>query len=131
MDGGTRTASISGALIAAVDALVSVRKELPDPRRFPLRDCVAAVSVGIVDGSVRLDLDYEQDVAASVDMNVVMTGGGHFVEIQGTGEEATFSDDELDAMLRTARRGIKELVEIQRRVLGRNWMFDKRSRKRV
>lgn len=123
-DGGTRTASVTAALIAIVDALVSVRKELPDPKRFPLRDTVAAVSVGIVNGRIVLDLDYEQDSAASVDMNVVMTGGGQLVEVQGTGEEATFSEDELMSMLQLARRGVRQLVDMQRRTLGRHWMFD-------
>ncbi|MFO7905445.1 MAG: ribonuclease PH, partial [Pirellulaceae bacterium] len=122
-DGGTRTASVTGALIALVDALASVRKQLPDPDRFPLRDTVAAVSVGIVDGAIVLDLDYQQDFAASVDMNVVMTGGGRLVEVQGTGEEATFSEEELTAMLKQARHGVRELVDIQRRTLGRNWVF--------
>lgn len=122
-DGGTRTASVTGALMALVDALVSVRKQLPDPTRFPLRDTVAAISVGIVEGVVVLDLDYQQDFAASVDMNVVMTGGGQLVEVQGTGEEATFSEEELTAMLRHARHGVRQLVDIQRRTLGRNWVF--------
>lgn len=123
-DGGTRTASITGGFIALVDALSSIRKELPVPDRFPLRDTVAAVSVGIVDDSVVLDLDYQQDFAASVDMNVVMTGHGQFVEVQGTGEESTFSQDELTTMLDAARRGIAELVKIQRHALGRSWPFE-------
>jgi len=122
-DGGTRTASVTGGLIALVDALRSVRKQLPDPARFPLRDSVAAVSVGIVDGRVLLDLDYEQDFAASVDMNVVMTGSGHFVEVQGTGEEATFSQEQLTSLLERARHGIIELTRIQRQALGRQWPF--------
>lgn len=119
-DGGTRTASITGALIALVDALETI----PDIDRMPLTDTVAAVSVGIVDGRAMLDLDYEQDVAAEVDMNVVMTGVGRFVEVQGTGEEATFTDRQLSAMLKLARRGIAELVETQRQALGRSWPFD-------
>ncbi len=122
-DGGTRTASITGAMIALVDAVESIRKTLPDPNRYPLRDNVAAVSAGIVDGRPVLDLDYQLDVAASVDMNVVMTGGGRFIEIQGTGEEATFSDDELAALLKLARGGIKTLTEIQKKTLGRDWPF--------
>ncbi|MCP3903632.1 MAG: ribonuclease PH [Planctomycetes bacterium] len=120
-DGGTRTASITGSFIAAVDALHAVRRELPDPDRYPLRDSLAAVSVGIVGGRPVLDLDYEQDYAASVDMNVVMTGAGRFVEIQGTGEEATFTDDELDSLLKLARRGIRNLTAIQKQKLGRRW----------
>ncbi|MEC7598218.1 MAG: ribonuclease PH, partial [Planctomycetota bacterium] len=91
-DGGTRTASITGAFIAALDALHSVRRDLPFKDRFPFKDSVAAVSVGVVGGHPCLDLDYEMDFAAAVDMNVVMTGKGQFVEIQGTGEEATFSE---------------------------------------
>ncbi|MCA9099881.1 MAG: ribonuclease PH [Planctomycetales bacterium] len=118
-DGGTRTASITGALIALVDALGTI----PDLDAPPLVDTVAAVSVGIVDGQPVLDLDYEQDVAAAVDMNVVMTGEGRFVEVQGTGEEATFTDRQLSAMLKLARGGIAELVAIQREALGRDWPF--------
>ncbi len=118
-DGGTRTASITGGFIALVDALHSIRRELPDAARYPLRDSVAAVSVGIVDGRPVLDLDYEQDFAAAVDMNVVMTGRGQFVEVQGSGEEATFSEEELNALLKLARRGIRELTEIQRQSLGK------------
>lgn len=120
-DGGTRTASITGAFIALVDAISSVKKELPDPNRYPLRDSVAAISVGIVDGRPALDLDYEQDFAAAVDMNVVMTGSGRFVEIQGTGEEATFSDRDLNALLKLARKGITELEAIQKKALGKHW----------
>jgi len=120
-DGGTRTASITGAFIAVVDALHSVRKELPFPERYPLRDSVAAVSVGMLGERCMLDLDYELDVNADVDMNVVMTGSGQFVEIQGTGEEATFSDQQLQSLLKLARRGIKELTEVQRSALGKRW----------
>lgn len=122
-DGGTRTASISGGFIALCDAIAGVRKELPNPKVYPLRDSVAAVSVGIVGGKAVLDLDYEQDFAAAVDMNVVMTGGGQFVEIQGTGEEATFSEKELDWLLKLARRGIRGLTDIQRKSLGKQWPF--------
>ena len=93
-DGGTRTASITGAFVALVDALARFA-HLPDPGAARATDSVAAVSVGIVDGQPVLDLDYKEDVAAEVDMNVVMTGGGRFVEVQGTGEEATFSEAEL------------------------------------
>jgi len=120
-DGGTRTASITGAFIAVVDALHSVRKELPFPERYPLRESVAAVSVGMLGERCMLDLDYELDVNADVDMNVVMTGSGQFVEIQGTGEEATFSDQQLQSLLKLARRGIKELTEVQRSALGKRW----------
>jgi len=122
-DGGTRTASITGAFIALVDGVRSIAKELPDPRRSPLIDSVAAVSVGIVKGQPVLDLDYIEDVDAAVDMNVVMTGGGKFVEVQGTGEEATFSEDELSALLKLARKGIKRLGGEQRQALGKQWPF--------
>jgi len=120
-DGGTRTASITGAFIALVDAIHTIRRELPDQSRYPLRDNIAAVSVGIVEGKPTLDLNYEQDFAATVDMNVVMTGKGQFVEVQGTGEEATFSEEELTALLKLARQGIKQLTEIQKKALGRQW----------
>src|SRR5262245_63977686 len=122
-DGGTRTASITGAFIALVDCLRSIQKELADPAKFPLTDSVAAVSVGIVEGKPALDLDYAQDVDADVDMNVVMTGGGRFVEIQGAGEESTFGDDELAALLKLAKAGIRELRELQKKALGKNWPF--------
>lgn len=122
-DGGTRTASITGGFIALVEAIASIQKELPDPSKFPLRDSVAAISVGMVNGKPTLDLDYEQDFAAAVDMNVVMTGAGRFVEIQGTGEEATFSDEDLDALLKLARRGIKDLTATQQTALGKQWPF--------
>lgn len=112
-DGGTRTASITGGFIALADA---VAMAVPGSKigDGPLRDSVAAISVGLLDGEVKLDLDYELDVAADVDMNVVMTGSGKFVEIQGTGEEATFDDEELAELLRLAKKGIRELTEKQR-----------------
>lgn len=122
-DGGTRTLSITGALLALVDALASIRRELPDPSRLPLRDSVAAVSVGLVEGQFRLDLEYTEDSAADVDLNVVMTGGGRFIEVQGTGEEATFSEDDLAQMVRLARGGIAQLTAIQRQALGSDWPF--------
>jgi len=122
-DGGTRTASITGAFVALVDCLRSIQKELPDPDRFPLTDSVAAISVGIVDGKPALDLDYSQDVEADVDMNIVMTGDGRFVEVQGTGEEATFDDDDLAALLKLAKSGIREMRELQKKTLGKAWPF--------
>jgi ribonuclease PH len=122
-DGGTRTASITGAFVALVDCLRSIQKELPDPSRFPLTDSVAAISVGIVDGKPALDLDYSQDVEADVDMNIVMTGRGRFVEVQGTGEEATFDDDDLAALLKLAKSGIREMRELQKKTLGKAWPF--------
>ncbi len=123
-DGGTRTASITGGFIALVDCLRSIQNQLPDPKRFPLTDSVAAISVGIVDGQPALDLDYKQDVDADVDMNVVMTGSGRFVEIQGTGEEATFSDDDLAALIKLAKNGIRELRELQMKALASAWPFE-------
>ena len=120
-DGGTRTASITGGMIALIDAIASIKKELPDPKKFPLRDTVAAISVGIVDGKAVSDLDYPMDFAAAVDMNVIMTGKGQFVEIQGTGEEATFSEKELGALLKLAKGSIKQLVAKQKSALGRRW----------
>ncbi len=120
-DGGTRTASITGAFIALADAIHSIRKQLPDPKKSPVSTNVAAVSVGIVDGRAVLDLDYELDYAAAVDMNVVMTGSGQFIEIQGTGEEATFSDRQLSALLKLAKKGIAELTATQKKALGRQW----------
>lgn len=122
-DGGTRTLSVTGAFIALVDALCSVREMLPNPSRLPLRDSVAAVSVGITDGRPLLDLCYQEDFAAAVDMNLVMTGRGRFVEIQGTGEEATFSSDELTALLALGKKGIDELTAVQRNALGDSWPF--------
>lgn len=119
-DGGTRTAAITGAFIALVDAIRSIRS-LPADGRGVLRDSVAAVSVGIVDGRPVLDLDYTEDVAAAVDMNVVMTGRGQFIEIQGTGEEATFSEAELASLLKLARGGLTSLRKIQQETLGKHW----------
>ena len=118
-DGGTRTASITGAFVALVDAINTI--ELPDPKRPIFKDSLAAISVGIVNGSPVLDLDYVEDFAATVDMNVVMTGSGKFIEIQGTGEEATFSEDELGKLLKLAKSGIQDLTELQQKALGKKW----------
>lgn len=119
-DGGTRTASISGGFLALADALYPEFRKTP-PSEHPLLDSIAAISVGIVAGKPVLDLDYENDFAASVDMNVVMTGSGRFVEIQGTGEEATFDDAELAAMLKLAKTGVKQLTTLQKESLGKQW----------
>jgi ribonuclease PH len=111
-DGGTRTASITGGYVALVQALrASPPFDQGEP--LPLYDSVAAVSVGMVDGRPTLDLDDAQDVQAAVDMNVVMTGGGRYVELQGTGEEATFDAEELAAMLALAGQGISQLAALQ------------------
>ncbi len=115
-DGGTRTASITGAYIAMHDAVrAAIRSKWIV--KSPITEAVAAISVGRVKGKTLLDLDYLEDVAADVDMNVVMTASGQFIEVQGTGEEATFSRSELDALLRSATRGIKQLIEIQSKAL--------------
>jgi ribonuclease PH len=116
-DGGTRTASITGACIALFDALTYLRKH-NDISAMPLKDFVAATSVGIVNGQPMLDLNYQEDSKAQVDMNVVMTGSGKFVEVQGTAEENPFSEDEMRAMLALAKSGIQELITIQRSYLG-------------
>jgi ribonuclease PH len=118
-DGGTRTASITGAFVALVDAL-ALLEEGPSISRI-LTANVAAISVGLVDGQPLLDLDYSEDVAAAVDMNLVMTGSGQFIEIQGTGEEATFSEYELAELVALGRRGIEQLTAIQREALGDRW----------
>ncbi len=120
-DGGTRTASITGALVALVDAVRSFASA-EDARRI-IRDSVAAVSVGIVDGVPVLDLDYPEDSAAHVDMNVVMTGAGKFVEVQGTGENAVFDEHDLTAMLKLAKGGMRELAALQKDALGKAWPF--------
>jgi len=116
-DGGTRTASITGACVAVVDAFEwMVRKRMI--AATPVRRRVAAVSVGLVDGEPRLDLDYAEDVRAGVDMNIVMTSEGQFVEVQGTGEHATFDRASLDQLLDLASGGIATLFERQREALG-------------
>ncbi len=116
-DGGTRTASITGAYVALHQALTGLL-EAGKIKTIPLKDQIAAISVGIVNGSAVLDLDYNEDSAADVDMNIVMTGAGEFVELQGTGEEATFSRSQLDKMLVLGEVGIKNLLEAQRTALG-------------
>ena len=115
-DGGTRTASITGAYTALEIGLRRlVQKGALEV--LPLRDSVAAVSVGVVDGEVVLDLPYEEDSRADVDMNIVATGTGRFVEIQGTGEESTFTQAQLDQMTSLGLKGIEELTKIQRDVI--------------
>lgn len=117
-DGGTRTAAITGAYVAVQDAFRYARKAKLI-RENPFTAAVAAVSVGRVNGRVLLDLDYTEDVGAEVDMNVAMTDAGEFIEVQGTGEEATFTRKELDRMLRAAEKGIRELLTLQQRALRR------------
>lgn len=115
-DGGTRTAAITGAYVALQQALAGL-VEAGTLKAIPLKDQVAAISVGIVDGITVLDLDYSEDSAADVDMNVVMTGSGEFVELQGTGEEATFDRAQLEEMLGLADSGIKKLLAAQRQAI--------------
>ena len=116
-DGGTRTAAITGAFVAVHDALSWMRaKDMM--KVLPVKDFVAAVSVGMLRGTPLLDLDYSEDVACDTDMNVVMTGAGRYVEVQGTAERDPFARTDLDAMLSHAARGIAELVAHQRRALG-------------
>lgn len=112
-DGGTRTASITGACVALYDAIASIGKTEAAFRQF-----VGAVSVGIVAGVPVLDLEYVEDSRAETDMNVAMTEAGHFIEVQGTAENAAFSRAELDAMLALAEKGIGELISLQRQALG-------------
>jgi ribonuclease PH len=116
-DGGTRTAAITGASVAIVDAF-SWMVEMEKISATPIKRRVAAISVGIVDGEPRLDLDYEEDVRADVDMNVVMSSEGEFVEVQGTGEHGTFDRAELDALLGLAISGIERLNREQQAALG-------------
>ena len=115
-DGGTRTAAVTGGYVALVDAL----KWMESKRmlfKWPLTDSVAAVSVGIASGKPLLDLDYSEDVSAEVDMNVVMTGAGRYIEVQGTGEKRPFEGKELESLLALAGKGITELTEAQKKAL--------------
>jgi len=115
-DGGTRTASITGAYIALHDAL-SQWQAAGKIASIPLTEQVAATSVGMVDGELLLDLEYAEDSIAEVDMNVVMDGRGRFIEVQGTGEQTPFDRARLDGLLDLAIRGIDELVAMQRKVI--------------
>lgn len=115
-DGGTRTASITGSFIALCDALNKLRKD-GLINKIPIKDFVAATSVGIINGNFLLDLTYEEDSQADVDMNIVMTGKGEFIEIQGTAERKTFDKAKMDRLLDLAKKGILELVDTQRNLL--------------
>lgn len=115
-DGGTRTASITGAYVALVDAVRSLQYEKV-LNEDPVNNVIASVSVGIYEGTAVLDLDYAEDSNAETDMNVVMNGDGHFIEVQGTAEGHAFSIEELNEMLALAQTGINELFEIQRKAL--------------
>lgn len=122
-DGGTRTASITGSFIALADAFNKLKKQ-GSIRQIPLKDFVAATSVGIINSDLVLDLAYEEDSRAGVDMNVVMVSKGEFIEIQGTAERKTFSKEQMDQMLGLAKKGILELIDMQRNVL--KDVFDER-----
>jgi ribonuclease PH len=111
-DGGTRTAAINGGFVALVEALSGLHLE-----KTALKSFVAAVSVGVIGGRVMCDLDYEEDAGAEVDMNVVMNDHGEYIEVQGTAEGNTFGEEDLAGMLKTARRGIKQIIRAQKKVL--------------
>ncbi|MDD4320477.1 MAG: ribonuclease PH [Acidaminococcaceae bacterium] len=115
-DGGTRTASITGGFVALVIALAKI---CPKDKPFPIKDFCAAISVGSVSGKEMLDLCYSEDSNADVDMNIVMTGAGNFVEIQGTGEEHTFTREQLKTFLELGEKGCKNLIASQKKVLGK------------
>ena len=116
-DGGTRTASVTGAAIALIDALESLQKA-KKLKADPLIGLVAAVSVGMKDGEAYLDLNYEEDASCDTDLNVVMTQKGEFIELQGTAEEKPFTRAQADAMLILAEKGIAELIDMQKTALG-------------
>ncbi|MBU0650425.1 ribonuclease PH [bacterium] len=115
-DGGTRTASITGSFVALLDALLKLKKQ-GQIKELPIKEYLAAVSVGIIEGKPMLDLCYEEDSSAEVDMNIIMTGKGDFVEIQGTAEKRAFSKKEMNEMMKLAEKGVKELVDMQKAVL--------------
>ncbi|MCS6864545.1 MAG: ribonuclease PH [Gemmataceae bacterium] len=125
-DGGTRTASITGAFVAVVDAVRSVAEQLTVPVAEVFTDSVAAVSVGVVDGEERLDLEYVEDSEAEVDLNLVMTGSGRMIEVQGSGEEATFTRQQLDTLIDLGEAGIRFITLKQKEALGEAWPFPQR-----
>ncbi|SDT28898.1 ribonuclease PH [Paenibacillaceae bacterium GAS479] len=116
-DGGTRTTAITGSYVALALAIDKLAKTVNFPV-YPLTDFLASTSVGVIDGEPRLDLHYEEDSRAKVDMNLVMTGSGKFVELQGTGEDEPFSREELNALLELGEKGIRDLIGIQKETLG-------------
>lgn len=121
-DGGTRTAAINGAFVALCLALKRHEADVGPPNRI-VTDSVAAISVGIVDGEERLDLEYVEDKEAEVDMNLVMTGAGRFIEVQGAGEEATFTSEQLMKLLSLGTAGIRQVTSLQKAALGSSWPF--------
>ncbi|RFB38571.1 ribonuclease PH [Brevibacillus sp. VP] len=123
-DGGTRTASITGAFVAMVDAMNTL-VTAGTWKELPIIDFLAATSVGVVEGVPVLDLNYKEDSSAIVDMNVIMTGAGKYVELQGTGEESPFSTDELMQLLALGQKGIQDLIELQKEVLGEVKLYSK------
>jgi ribonuclease PH len=116
-DGGTRTASITGAMVALVDALKVIKKRGGLKGGDPLKQMIGAVSVGMYQGEPVLDLDYLEDSAAETDLNVVMTSTGGFIEVQGTAEGAPFQPEELNAMLELAKKGMNEIFDLQKSAL--------------
>ena len=116
-DGGTRTASITGAFIALVDLFKRLRQE-GVVKEIPVSDYLSAISVGIVDNQILLDLEYEEDSRAEVDMNFVMTGSGLFIEVQGTAERVPFNKEQLDQMTQLAVSGIQKIIDRQKEVVG-------------
>ena len=116
-DGGTRCASITGAFVALMSACEKLRDDGALKGAFPIREFVAAVSVGVVDGAAVLDLPYVEDSKADVDMNVVMDGAGEYIEVQGTGEGVTFSREQMDTLLDLAGSGVQQLVALQKTLL--------------
>src|SRR5262245_42286090 len=121
-DGGTRTAAINGAFVALIDALSAHKKEI-GPAANVVTGSVAAVSVGLCEGEARLDLSYVEDRDAEVDMNLVMTGDGRFIEVQGSGEEATFTRNQLDQLLQLGEKGTRQITALQKKALGTSWPF--------
>jgi ribonuclease PH len=117
-DGGTRCASITGSFISLMLAMKKLKKDKLI-NQIPVRDYVAAISVGIINGKNLLDLDYSEDSEADVDLNVIKTGSGGFVEIQGTAEREPFSDKQMKSMITLADKGIKQLVAIQKKIIGK------------
>ena len=116
-DGGTRTASVTGAFVALVDLFKKMREE-GMIKELPVRDFLSAVSVGIIDNQIMLDLEYEEDSRAEVDMNFVMTGSGHFIEVQGTAERIPFSREQMLKMTDMAESGIKKIIKQQKKIVG-------------
>lgn len=123
-DGGTRTAGINGAFLALIDALTAHREALPHPISMLILGSVSAVSVGLLEDQALLDLNYMEDKNADVDLNLVMTGAGRFIEVQAGGEEATFTPEQLERLLKLGKQGITAITALQKQALGSNWPLD-------